>query len=173
MAGAGAIGCPKNNVGILENRRLVLARPPEVLPMLVSIARLARETAKIVAAYRREIEDGGACPGEALALAQRLHDRLLRPVFDHPPIERQPAPWAEFEALFAAVVKLELALGHAPDAVAAVDYMSRSGLLLPEIAPPDARRLAQRVPISSMAIYSAFRVGRLLEDPDRKSHGGS
>ncbi len=107
-------------------------------------------------------------PAEASALAQRFEQRLLRPILNDPVTEVHPAPWADIEAFFVAVVELQLAMGHAPDAVAAVDYMSRSGLAIPDISPADARCLAQRVPMSSTAIYSAFRFGRLLEDPPER-----
>jgi len=132
--------------------------------MLVSIQRLARETSRIIDAYRREVERRGASPAEASAAARQLQDRLLGSVLHDVPVEARPAPWTDVVAFFVAVVELQMALGHAPDAVAAVNFMSRSGLLLPDISPSDARSLARRVPVPPTVIYSAFGFAQLLDD---------
>jgi len=136
--------------------------------MLTTVQRLARGAAEVIAAYRRELEDGGASSIEASALANHLEELLLRPIVGDPPIEVRPAPWADIEAFFVAVVHLQLALGHPLDPAAAVDYMRRAGIDLPDISPAGARRLARRVPIPPTAVFSSFQFARLIEDRLRR-----
>jgi hypothetical protein len=113
------------------------------------------------------MEDEGVSPAEASELTHRLQERLLRPIVGEPPIGLKPAAWVEIEAFFRAVVRLQLAMGHPPDAAAAVDYVIRAGIDVPDISPAEARHLARRVPIPPTAIYGAFHFARLIEDPRR------
>lgn len=135
-------------------------RPPPHPALFGTVQDITREVAQVVASYRRELVAGGMPDAEAWALAQRLEERLLGPVYDQAEAELQPAPWEDIEALFVAVVNLQLVLGQAPDAQGAVAYMRAAGVRIP----PDVPRwrcmeLAERVPVSEDLIREAFAPG--------------
>lgn len=115
-----------------------------------------RQAAKIVASYRRQLESDGMPTAEAWALTQRLEERMLGPLFQNAERGLAPAPWADIEALFVAVVNLQLVLGQAPEPAAVVRYMKQSGVRVRALTTTEADRLWERTSIDPALVIAAF-----------------
>lgn len=124
--------------------------------LLENVEATTRQVAKLVATYRRQLDDEGLPPDEAWAMARRLEERLLGPVFETAERELSPAPWADLEALFVAVINLQLVLGQAPDAVSAVRYMRQAGVKVRTLTFEEADRLSSRASIPAADVWYAF-----------------
>jgi len=122
---------------------------------------IVHEVAGIVADYRKKLEDGGMDPVEAWAMAQRMEERLLGPVFDGAATQLQPSPWEDIEAIFVAAVDLQLAFAQGPTAWEAVRYMMNAGVQIPDLTFDQCVLLAERSPMSQAEIRDAFSRGRL------------
>jgi len=124
---------------------------------------VVHEVAEIVAGYRKQLEDQGMDRNEAWAMAQRMEERLLGPVFDGAAAQLQPSPWEDIEALFVAAVDLQLAFAQGPTAEAAVRYMMNAGVRIPDITFDQCVKLAGRSPMSQAEIRQAFTRGRSMQ----------
>jgi len=133
-------------------------RVPPHPDLLGTVQDITEWVAKVIATYRQKLQDEGVGEAEAWALAQRLEERLLGPIFDDAEAELKPAPWTDIEALFIAVVNLQLILGQAPNAFGAVQYMRDAGVKVPAPTGEQVALLAVRTPLSAEEIQRAFRL---------------
>lgn len=134
---------------------------------LFDIQDITQGVAKVVAGYRSQLRAEGMSDAEAWALAQRMEERLLGPVYDAAEAELQPAPWADIEALFVAVVNLQLVMGQMPEPWGAVRYMASAGVHIPQPTAQQCRQLAGRTVLAEDAVRRAFETVR-LETLDRR-----